>query len=232
MPRIPVYVLHAPANLHPCFARWLDDARSIVAGRVGPGNCDLVPVPYRTDGGFDARSVFSHVQSDLGPVVICGKAQKKPCALLRKRLLFRVSCMESVPRSAEELAQTIVEARDSFESGNPLIPRKLAVALQIMRKLKRRNAWGGSHGYEWSYNIPKGRGVDEQFADVAPEVINDLKNKGILIDKRKRGYKKYALNPDRRTEIHGMLERHEFKDEPLLWVLIRDKRRVSARVLD
>lgn len=233
MPRIPVYVLHPPQDLHPCFARWIDDARGIVAGRLGPGNCDVVPMSYRRDCGFDARSVFSRVQSDPGPVIICGKAQKRPCAILRNRLLFVVSCIDVDPASAQELADRIVEARDGHGTRKPLIPRKLAVALCIMRKLERRHAWGGSNkGYEWSYNIPKGRGVDEQFADVVPEVVNDLKNKGILIDKRSRGYRKYALNPDRRTEIYGMLERHTFEDESLLRVLTRDKRRVSARVLD
>ena len=105
----------------------------------------------------------------------------------------------------------LLELRNLFASGEPFLPRRLVVAMLIVRKLHRHTYWGGSHekNFIWVDEIAKGRGVDSAFKDVAQDVANFLQLKGLLVPKYGRGKRKkgqkYALNSDRMNDIQDSL---------------------------
>lgn len=133
--------------------------------------------------------------------------------------------------SADVLNQ-LQHARSQHLAGEPMLPRKLVIALLLIAKLERHQMWGGKNkGYMWFSDLAKGRGVAEEFADQLPAVINDLFSRGLLIQKPSGGKKKHALCPQMRREIHEILRTRKFSDD-VHRILSRDTRLASARHLD
>jgi hypothetical protein len=89
-----------------------------------------------------------------------------------------------------------------------------------MEKLDKNFMWGGyAKSFMWHDDIPKGRGVPEKYATRVSLVLAVLLQRGVLIQKTSQGAKKYALNPDRREEIHEYLRLRKLPEDvesPLL----------------
>jgi hypothetical protein len=89
-----------------------------------------------------------------------------------------------------ELLELVEETRRRHQNDEPLLPRKFVVAVLICRKLRKGHYWAGNDkGYFWSYDLAKGRGVDDRFSDVVPEVASLLLQHGILVFKTSKGKK-------------------------------------------
>ena len=144
-----------------------------------------------------------------------------------------------VPVDSTDLFAEATAARQLHLAGEPVLPRKFAVAILLLRKLRRGKYWGGNHNknYLWVDDLAKGRGVDEQFSDVVAEVANLMYLHGFLIAKyggaggHSKG-QKYALNPDLRADIESACHEGNFAEIPLRRILLKDAAVVSARILD
>lgn len=167
-----------------------------------------------------------------GPVVLLEKVQRRALEDLRQRLRTRAVILVPMVTEAEGLWETLEDARERFQSGEPFLPRKFIVAVLIVRKLRKGNYWGGKEkGYLWHDDLAKGRGLDERYADIAHVVANDLLQHGILIFKTSQGKKKYALNPAGKPEVHAIANDGTFRNERLEAILMKDKEEVSAYLL-
>jgi hypothetical protein len=131
-----------------------------------------------------------------------------------------------------DLWKAVEEARARHEAGEPLLARKFVLAVLLVRKLRNGHYWrGNAKGYLWYSDLAKGRGVDERFADIVQEVANDLFIHEILVKKISQGKSKYALNPDRKEEVHAIADTGTFHNKRLKHVLERDQRKESASYL-
>ncbi len=156
----------------------------------------------------------------------------RPIALRVLAARNRAVVLVKAPTSSDGLMASIVEAWRRHETGEPLLASKLIVSVLIVRKLKARHYWGGkAKEYLWASDLAKGRGVDERFADIAPEVANDLFLSGILIKKTSQGQPKYALDPERKSEVHDIADQATFRNKQLERVLMRDQQQEGASYL-
>lgn len=175
----------------------------------------------------------SLVVANLGPVVVVEPVQTPCRELLRTRLRARTIVVTGCIGDSTDLLDLVQTAQTRFDSGEPYLPRKYVAAVLIVRKLESGHYWGGKNkGYMYASDLPKGRGVPDEFASISAEVANDLLLKDILIKKPSGGKSKYALNPDRKSEVYAICENAEFLDVSLRDALCRDTDEVSARLLD
>jgi hypothetical protein len=193
-------------------------------------------VAYDDKNNFSARDLHIRVVSNLGPVVIAGAVQTPAREHLRERLQNRsVVVVADDVSSPADLWAALEDARRLFDSGEPHLPRKFVAAILLLRKLIRGDYWGGgakNKAFAWLDNLAKGRGVDDQFADIIEEVVNDLFSHGLLVKKVSYGGKKYGLNQEAREAIFHAADSLTFTDEALRRLLMKDKRLVSARMLE
>ena len=128
------------------------------------------------DHGFRVTDILSRVGSDLGPVLIFGSAQTAPRQEVKQHLAGKTVVRVTNPSDSTEMWSDLLELRNLFASGEPFLPRRLVVAILIVRKLYRHNYWGGSHQKNFirGDEIANGRGVDSAFKDIAQDVANFL----------------------------------------------------------
>jgi hypothetical protein len=227
-----VYLLHPNTTYMPSFDEWFDDVRVMLDLDDTWDDWDIICNSYDNQNNFAARPLHVKVLNRPGPVLLLEKAQRKPLEDIRGRLhTLAVVLTRSVANSAD-LWDALEEARRRFMTGEPFLPRKFVVAILIVRKLRKGNYWGGKRkGFLWHDELARGRGVDERFADIAQVVANDLLQHSILIFKTSQSDKKYALNPERKAEIHAIANDGTFRNERLKEILMRDRDTVSSRYL-
>jgi hypothetical protein len=225
--------LYYPQDRHvPGMQSWVEEAVAAIATRQDWSGWTIRQMPLDRGCSANARDLYALVVADLGPVLLLQPVQERFHLDVQGRLHGRSSVLRREAYSSAEVVQHLEEARSIHDSGEPHLPRRFVVALLMMRKLERNLMWAGRNkGYMWVDDIRKGRGLDEQFSDQVPEVLSLLYQHGILIAKPSQGGTKYALNPDRREEIHEILTRRRFLP-PLSVLLLRDVRLASARELD
>ncbi len=227
-----VYLLHPGPQQNPAIAGWIAEVEELIRTTTDWDEWDLHCIQYNERNGFDVQPLFVRVLNKPGPVILFEGVQRRPLADIRAKLGIHAVVLVRSPGDSTELWAIVDDARQRHINGEPLLPRKFVVAVLIVRKLRHRNYWGGNaKGYLWRYELAKGRGVDERFADIVDEVANDLLLHKILIQKTSQALKKYALNPERRTEIHAIADDGLFRDKHLERILLRDRRQESASYL-
>jgi hypothetical protein len=201
------YLLHPLPQYLPHAAEWANEVKGILGDDPAWSDWDFYVAPYDERNNFHVQPLFVRVLNKRGPVVLVENVQRKPLEELRRRLRTRAIVMTEVVSDSTNLLEVAIEAKRRFDSGEPFLPRKLIVAVLIVRKLRKGNYWAGKEkGYLWYDDLTKGRGVDERYADIAHEVANDLLQHEILIFKLSQGKRKYALNPKRKPEVHAFFE--------------------------
>ncbi|HEY7310007.1 MAG TPA: hypothetical protein VH643_11665 [Gemmataceae bacterium] len=227
-----VYLLHPAQKYLPGIKAWIGEVESLLRDDPSWGKWDLLAYSYNDQNSFDVQPMFVRVLNKPGPVILLESVQAKALGNLREKLRTHAVVILRAVTNSTDLWDVVEEARRRHEEGEPLLPRKLVVAVLIVRKLRKLNHWGGNaKGYLWHYDLAKGRGVDDRFADVVHEVANDLLTHGILIDKTSQGLKKYALNPNRKAEVHAIADTGTFFNKHLERILMRDLREESASYL-
>ena len=187
---------------------------------------------YDMSCSVSINDVAATIRSEIGPCVLLRNVQDRVVVELRQRLNGRTSVWVESAQSTTDILIALQKARDYHLRGEPMLPRKLVIALLLVNKLEGQNMWGGRNkGYMWASDLPKGRGLSEDFADQLPEVIGDLFSHDVIIQKPSRRKRKYALNPNRRQEIYEIPRTREFP-ENLHAILSRNVRLASSRHLD
>ncbi|MBA4068043.1 MAG: hypothetical protein C0501_30935 [Isosphaera sp.] len=228
-----VYLLHPLETYLPGAAAWAAEVEALLRADEGWGEWDLVVTPYDDQNSFAVQPLFVRVLNKPGPVVLVEGVQRKALENLRGRLRTRAVVMVPAVGDSTDLWGAVAEARRRFESGEPFLPRKLVVAVMIVRKLRKGNYWAGKEkGYLWQDDLAKGRGVDERYADIAHVVANDLLQHEVLVFKTSQGTKKYALNPGRKPEAHAIADDGTFRNRKLEEILCRDTEELSAYLLN
>lgn len=231
-----VYLLHPQERYLPGITDWVSGVGKLIGADAKWDGWQIQAVSFDSQNGFSASDVTARVVASLGPVVVAGAVQASACQILRDRLQTRsvVVVADKIGCEADLLA-ALQDARQRFESGEPQLPRKFVVAVLVLRKMISCDYWGGgakNKAFAWLDNIAKGRGVDDQFADIVPEVVNDLCLHDLLVKKISNGGKKYGLNHELRAEVHLAADSLVFANEALRRLLMKDRRLVSARWLD
>lgn len=193
---------------------------------------DLRVFEYNPKQGFNVNDIASSVLDRKGPILIIQPVRSKDFELLRARLLHRFPIKIIQVQQQQDVGSGIGALVDLFEAGEPTLPRKYVVGLLILNKLVNLHMWGGKNkGYLWSHDIAKGRGVDDQFSDIAGEVVSLLTQNQILISKVSNSKRKYAANPDIKPEVYHILREKRFvgRIHDVLW---RDPQIITTRLLD
>lgn len=232
MSEIPIYLGYPNSRLNPVMPEWLQEVSAILNGSLDWEGWALKCLEYDMSCSLQINDVFSIVNENIGPVVLIRPVQEKVFTALRQKLYGRAVVLVETANDAAELLNKIENGRVLHLDGEPMLPRKLVIALLLVAKLERHQMWGGKNkGYMWARDLAKGRGVDEKFRDQLPSVINDLSSHNLLIKKLSNGKNKFALNPETRNEIYNTLRSCVFRND-LHAIFMRDKRVESARNLD
>jgi hypothetical protein len=227
-----VYLVHPGPQQNPDLAGWIVEVEHLIRTVTDWDDWDLECIRYNDRNGFDVQPLFVRVLNKPGPVVLLENVQQKPLADIREKLGIHAVLLVESAADPTDLWAIVDDARQRHINGEPLLARKLVAAVLIVRKLRHGNHWGGNaKGYLWHYDLAKGRGVPEQFSDIVGEVANDLLLQDILIYKTSKGLKKYALNPERKAEIHAIADDGFFQNPHLERILLRDRRQESASYL-
>ena len=232
MSRKPIYLCHPNSRQNPMMESWVREIREVISEDPAWSGWSLHSYEYDLSCSVSINDVAATVKGAIGPCVLLRDVQQRVVVELRERLAGRAEVPVESFQDVTDILSILQAARDQHLRGEPRLPRKLVVALLLVAKLQRHNMWGGRNkGYMWASDLPKGRGLSEEFADQLPEVIGDLYSDSLLIQKPSGGRRKYALNPNRRREIHGILRTRKFS-ERLHRILSRSPRLTSARHLD
>ncbi len=185
---------------------------------------------------FRVDELIRLVERQRGPVLVFDCANSRTMAICRQKLLRRSTVVSRFPQDETDLWATLCHAREQHLRGEPQLPRKLVAAVLIVRKLMAGDYWGGENHKNFLYSdeLAKGRGVDETFRDIAPEVASILSQYSLLQTKYgggRSGRQKYALNPEYRGILHSIANNATFP-EPLERLFFKDRVLVSALVLD
>lgn len=234
MPDNCIYLLHPQERFLPGIGAWISEYSDFAATEVAWSGWTLQTISYDDANNFSARGVLSRVADRLGPVVLVEKAQTPAKERLRELLRHRSVVVVTYASDATDILAALDCARERFLSGEPFLPRKFVVAVLILRKLERGDYWGGgakNKAFAYADELAKGRGVDDQFADVSREVANDLYLHDLLVKKPSKSRTKYALNPSRREDVYAAINDCRFS-EKLTRILMKDQNEVAARHLD
>jgi hypothetical protein len=236
-----VHIRHPQERVLPGVADWLSQIRTALATEPAWTDWEVVSEEYDQRSGFNVQSVADRVAHVPGPILLIEPVQSRARELLRERLRMTTPVLSETVGCPEDLRARVERARELFLAFRPMLPRRFVAAVLIVRKLERGHYWGGKDkGYLWADDLAKGRGVDDSFADIVPDVANDLLLKGVLIRKPSGGKSKYALNPDRRSAVHRIARCRATQDfpadeEPLRRLrdsLVKDRAEADASLLD
>ena len=228
----PIYLCYPNETLNPMASGWVAEVCVVMEDDDDWRDWEIVAWEYNMSCSVRINDVSSVIISAPGPCILLQDVQQRVVNGLREKLYGRAVVMVGAANDSTDVLQLITQARDLHLQGDPMLPRKLVVALLLVAKLERHQMWGGRNkGYMWASDIPKGRGIDEKYADQIPAVIHDLLCADVLIFKLSKGKRKYALNPYQRAVIHQTLRSFRFPDEPQE-IFERDYQLESARALD
>ena len=214
MSRKRIYLCHPNSRQYPMMACWMREIREMILADSAWSGWSIHTWEYDLRCSISINDVAATIKGVIGPCVLLGNVQQRVIVELRERLAGRTEVWVESFQSITDILNILQEARDQHLRGDPMLPRKLVIALLLVAKLERHNMWGGRNkGYMWASDLPKGRGLSEEFADQLPEVIGDLYSDSLLIQKPSGGKKKYALNPDRRQEIHDIVRTRKVSGE-------------------
>jgi hypothetical protein len=232
-----LYVIRAAEKFHPGLEAWVTEAWLAVVTDLTGQDWRLVSIATNETNGFKPLDVYSQIAVTKGPALILGKVKQAAIAALRTKLshVCLVECMEA-PSCSTDIYEAIHRTIKSHDEGDPRIPRRLAAAIQLIRKLQNHNYWGGeakNKAFCWADDLPRGRGVTLATAPIVREVAAELADRGIFKKKVSNGGKKYALN---RAHIQTLdyIVTHEWHrlDLGLQKYLLGDRDQVSARETD
>ena len=228
----PIYLGFPNNRLYPTMPEWVGEVRELVINDSDWDGWDLSELEYDMRSALQINDVSSAINTRVGPCVLVKPVQARVFRELRERLYGRTVVLSGSVSDSTDILVLMERARELHDAGEPMLPRKLVIALLLLAKLEKHQMWGGRNkGYMWTSDLAKGRGLPECYSDQLPAVINDLGLRELLIKKQSRGRGKYALNPDRRREIYDALRDKRFRDE-LHERLSFDPRIESARELD
>ncbi len=232
MPPNTVYLLHPTPQFIPDIGDWIAEVEDLVRAEPGWNGWSIHAIAYNKNNGFEVQPLFVRVLQKPGPVLLLESVQNKALAALREKLGTLVVVIVRSVGDAIELWEALEEAKRRHSAGEPLLARKMVVAVLIVRKLRHLNRWAGNDkGYLWQYDVAKGRGIPANLADITQEVVNDLLLHHILVYKTSQGLKKYALNPKLKKEVHAIADSGVFQNKHLETVLLRDRNQVQAYYL-
>lgn len=182
-------------------------AESLSQEASAAGIWNICACPYEGfNSSLNVQRFGSRVFQNPGPILLMRPVQTKTVELIRERFAGTLPIDVLNIETVEDLRQAVINIQQKFDSGEPLLPLDLVVALLLMRKLDKELMWAGNaKGYMWAEFIPKGRGLDEKYAGRIPHVLNILLQQDILVSKKSGSSKKYALNPNMRTVIYDSL---------------------------
>ncbi|WP_153064793.1 hypothetical protein [Xanthomonas campestris] len=187
---------------------------------------------YKADGSIDAGDFSSAVLQSKGPVLLLQPIQANAYNAIHLRLSNKVPVLRLYSADRTELSQAINDAIDAYVSGEPMIPRDIAVALMLIHKLDVNHMWAGNaKSYMWTDDLQKGRGFNEDHTCRLGAVLRILLAGNVLIYKISKSSKKYALNPEMRSQINDIMRRREFPTVVQKGLLSNDQR-ISVREID
>jgi hypothetical protein len=231
-----LYLCH-PGDFHfPGMCEWVQAAIEAVGGEAGWQDYRLQPREYDKNCSLSIQQLCAEVTARRGPVLFLRPIQNKVFDTVQQRLGSRVTVLLHDASDVSEVLAGLQRIREIHESGEPHLARRLVVALLVLRKLEQEKMWGGRNkGYMWADELPKGRGVKEEYGDGLDHILNLLYQHQLIISKKSgaRGGSgtKWACNPENRDGVYEALRSRTFK-ETLRVILCRDKLTVSARELD
>lgn len=206
--------------------------RSCVQNPALHGGWPIRAKEYLPDASLNARDFCSMVLQAVGPVVLIQSVKQSTIEEVRARIGERVPVLVECIGCAADLRVVLAKAQAQFISGEPQVALDVIVGLLMIRKLDQERMWtGNAKGYMWASDIPKGRGLDVKYAPRVPHVLNILLQHEIVVYKTSNGKKKYALNPDRRGEIYGVLRDRKLPPE-VNRLLLRYSENETVRALD
>lgn len=228
----PIYLGFPNSRLYPTMPDWVREVHEIIIADSDWDGWTLSELEYDMSSALRINDVSSAINARVGPCVLVKPVQGRVFRELRERLYGRTVVLSDDVSDSTDILALIERARELHNAGEPMLPRKLVIALLLLAKLVKHQMWGGNNkGYMYTDDLPKGRGLPEQYSDQLPAVINDLGLRDLLINKPSRRRRKYAINPDRRREVFDALRDKRFQDD-LHVRLSNDQRIVSARELD
>lgn len=217
----------------PGITGWLEELRAFFIDDADWRSWSLVTLPHDHDSGFNINDRYATICGDLGPVLVVQPVQKSVSTRLRDRLQPRVVVLEIAIGCCEDIWSALADLRVKHDAGEPLLPIKYVAAMHVLWKLSRERRWGGNaKSYMWADDLPKGRGMPEDVADVVLEVASDLHLAGFLAHKRSKTGVKYCLNPDQQAVIYEIMDRPRYPDDRLPMAVRKGVRQVSSRLLD
>ena len=227
-----VYLLHPNSSRLPGIDSWINEVRVLIGAEANWAGWTVDATSLDDRGRIEVQPYWVRVKNRPGPVVLLEPHQRKILDGLAERLGLDVVV---IPRSASDstdLYEAVEDARRRCIAGEPLLPRRLVVAVLIVRKLRRYHYWSGNaKGYLWASELAKGRGVDDRFADIAQDVAGYMLTHGVLVYKISNGQRKIALNPDKKPEVHAIADRAYFQNADLRKLLYKDADREPASCL-
>lgn len=227
-----IYLLHPNEQILPGVTGWVSGAEEFIRSEDEWELWDIHTECYDSRNSFLVQPLHARIMSRLGPIVLLRPVHRKAAEELRRRVGGRAIVIEDSAVDSDTIFQHFTEARRRFENSEPFLPRKYVAAVLLVRKLRKGNYWSGKEkGYLWGDDLAKGRGVDERYADIIIEVANDLIHGGVMIYKTSQGTRKYALNPNHRSEVHAIADYRQFANQRLEEILRRDRREVSSHEL-
>ncbi len=230
-----LYVVHQASARAPALDGWMREAWEVLAPELASEQWQIVHIEANLQNGFDARAVHARVNGGMGPVVVLGALKDSAIAELRDKLMMSravVAC-ES-PTDSTDVYDTMRAAVDAHTSGDPHIPKKLVAAMFVLRKLEKRNSWGGAAMFKAFFYADElcNGGMPPEVAPFAHSVANFLRQVGLLGSKTSNRRLKYCLNGDRKSEIYDLLDSKRATDERVRKYLFSGDDVISARILD
>lgn len=233
----PIYIVHPSELRFPDLSSWKSDIGGVVSADEDWAEYPIAWLSMRDDSTFQVTDVLSRVGSQLGAVFIFEKAAFKLRQEVRERLAGKTVVMVEQPLDSTELWVRLCELREMFASGEPMLPRRLVATVLIVRKLYSHDYWGGANekNFLWGDELAKGRGVDDSYKDIAQDVANYLRLKGLLqVKYGGKGTKgqKYALSPSCKGELVALANECQILSADVRQWCWKDRNLVSARELD
>jgi hypothetical protein len=208
---------------------WIDEAITLF--------CDDNPSweveheSYDRQNSFGVHRLYVKVLNKPGPIVLLNPVQSRARNLLRAKAMTKVVILDNVqPSCTEDVWAVITEARRLADEGFPMSPRRLVVAVLIIRKLMRQKQWGGKKGYLKRTDLPEG-GIPPRLKGLVLPLANDLRLHGVLVHKVGDGRAKYGLNNVNIEAIHTAAN-GDFSHYPVLKTMLEhDDQLVTAAYL-
>lgn len=225
----PIYLYYPREIVYPGITGWVEAA--IASFTEDTPGWSVRQGTYDGQNNFAATALFVRAKNKAGPIILLHPVQAKPLRILREKLGNNVVILDRTVAGPEDIWAAISDAVALTEQGEPMLPRRLVIAVLIVRKLLRQDKWGGTHNYLWARDLPKG-GFPAIMTDSVLSVANDLRHHGVLTAKSKNGSNKYALNSDAPEGVHAAAEANFSFNNDLDGILRRDRDLVPATLLE